>query len=231
MIVVELWLLCDLTRFKTTAQARRALRASKRACAGRVTLAWLLSVAVVIGPFVFLILGDRTRAWLLSLSPYAYILMVALPGALLGGCLLVLGFWLLRRPMRLSLRRQLNTQGIPTCLHCGYDMTGNTSDLCPECGTEFKEEHQSSELADTAINEAHRISTPRKPILPSRMQWFNLIVGMLLIVLAVHRLLFEALELFPSIVNVGLVPLGLLQIALFAVPRLRQRRVSRKRDH
>ena len=42
---------------------------------------------------------------------------------------------LLRSPIRRSLRRQLWNEGLPICIGCGYDLTGNVSGVCPECGT------------------------------------------------------------------------------------------------
>jgi len=33
------------------------------------------------------------------------------------------------------IRRELVGRGYPLCLHCGYDLTGNTSGVCSECGT------------------------------------------------------------------------------------------------
>ncbi|MGD2111002.1 MAG: hypothetical protein PVI86_16620 [Phycisphaerae bacterium] len=44
-------------------------------------------------------------------------------------------FCLLRRRFRRSLRRRLREQGVPICIPCGYDLTGNASGMCPECGT------------------------------------------------------------------------------------------------
>ncbi len=40
-----------------------------------------------------------------------------------------------RAAIRRHLRRYLNAKGLRTCLTCGYDLTGNTSSICPECGT------------------------------------------------------------------------------------------------
>jgi hypothetical protein len=31
-------------------------------------------------------------------------------------------------------RRQLRSRNYPTCVHCSYNLTGNVSGLCPECG-------------------------------------------------------------------------------------------------
>jgi len=42
--------------------------------------------------------------------------------------------WLVRRSIMKSLRRELNRRGWPTCIPCGYDLTGNESGVCPECG-------------------------------------------------------------------------------------------------
>lgn len=40
--------------------------------------------------------------------------------------------------VRAEIRRQLNALAIPTCVSCGYDMTGNASGVCPECGAAIK---------------------------------------------------------------------------------------------
>jgi hypothetical protein len=40
-----------------------------------------------------------------------------------------------------SLGRRLNRRSEPGhCLHCGYDLTGNVSGICPECGVAVPEE-------------------------------------------------------------------------------------------
>ncbi len=38
--------------------------------------------------------------------------------------------------LRYSLRCQLESQGIPCCFVCGYNLTGNVSGVCSECGKE-----------------------------------------------------------------------------------------------
>jgi hypothetical protein len=43
-------------------------------------------------------------------------------------------FPLLRRNVRRALRSQLVKHGIPICIPCGYDPTGNVSGRCSECG-------------------------------------------------------------------------------------------------
>ncbi len=53
--------------------------------------------------------------------------------------LFVIGFgiaiWFTRRDIRRRLRAQLAKKGIPVCIPCGYNLTGNESGVCPECAT------------------------------------------------------------------------------------------------
>ncbi len=46
-----------------------------------------------------------------------------------------IAIWFTRRDIRRLLRAQLAKKGIPVCIPCGYDLTGNVSGTCPECGT------------------------------------------------------------------------------------------------
>ena len=39
-----------------------------------------------------------------------------------------------RGHLRAYLEEAAKKERLPMCLHCGYDLTGNTSGLCPECG-------------------------------------------------------------------------------------------------
>lgn len=39
--------------------------------------------------------------------------------------------------MRRSFRQQLRDHGVPICIPCGYDLTGNVTGRCPECGHAF----------------------------------------------------------------------------------------------
>ena len=47
-------------------------------------------------------------------------------------------FWLFRKSIRRSIREQLTGMGIPCCVHCGYNLEGNVSGVCPECGCATK---------------------------------------------------------------------------------------------
>jgi hypothetical protein len=41
----------------------------------------------------------------------------------------------LAAPLPIALVRRLNRRASGSCLKCGYNLTGNTSGICPECGT------------------------------------------------------------------------------------------------
>jgi hypothetical protein len=47
---------------------------------------------------------------------------------------------LLRGRVRRALRTELVRAGVPICIPCGYDLTGNVSGKCPECGTPIESE-------------------------------------------------------------------------------------------
>ena len=42
--------------------------------------------------------------------------------------------WIVRRGVARNLREELNCLGFPTCVKCSYNLTGNLSGTCPECG-------------------------------------------------------------------------------------------------
>jgi hypothetical protein len=56
-----------------------------------------------------------------------------LPGVV-AALAVYLVIWLVRRRITRNLRQQLTERGLPTCMACGYDLTGNLSGVCPECG-------------------------------------------------------------------------------------------------
>src|SRR5437870_3128214 len=51
---------------------------------------------------------------------------------------LVPAFWYFHRAITHNLRVQLNQLGMPTCMHCGYDLRACTDDRCSECGLHFQ---------------------------------------------------------------------------------------------
>lgn len=50
---------------------------------------------------------------------------------------LLIASLLTRRRRAQELRKLLCEQGIPICIHCGYDLRGQTDPRCPECGRAF----------------------------------------------------------------------------------------------
>ena len=50
---------------------------------------------------------------------------------------LAVAVWSTRRGIRRRLRVQLVASGIPICIPRGYNLTGNVTGVCPECGTEI----------------------------------------------------------------------------------------------
>jgi len=54
----------------------------------------------------------------------------------------------------LAIRRKLNLPGPNQCPRCRYDLTGNTSGVCPECGREI------------AADQVHALKSARRVLLP-----------------------------------------------------------------
>ncbi len=44
-----------------------------------------------------------------------------------------------RQSIRRRLRRNLRSEGVYLCIPCGYDLTGNETGICPECGAYVEE--------------------------------------------------------------------------------------------
>ena len=64
--------------------------------------------------------------------------VVAIPYWLLAVVLASI-FGLARAPGRL---RRYRRRKLGLCLHCGYNLTGNVSGICPECGSEVPKDHR-----------------------------------------------------------------------------------------
>ncbi|GJM26853.1 MAG: hypothetical protein DHS20C16_32680 [Phycisphaerae bacterium] len=73
-------------------------------------------------------------SYLIVLGWFASLCLDILVGGIIGVLSIVLTMRIRHRSVRRSLRRQLIALSEPTCLACGYDLTGNESGRCPECG-------------------------------------------------------------------------------------------------
>jgi hypothetical protein len=127
----------ELERFEDDAKAAIAW---KRAIGEVPPASRIICVVLVFaGMSAVLVLGE---VWWSKAVPGSDILHrphAPLPGVVFFGMSpllagLILGC-LYRRSLRRSLRRQLNALSKPTCMKCGYNLTGNVSGICPECGT------------------------------------------------------------------------------------------------
>ncbi len=96
-----------------------------RASRYRPQLLALLAIAVfILSTWVMLELypTNFTRNTILVLFPF------------LSATGFLIGRRILQSRIRREVRRLMNELGHPTCLECAYDLTGNESDQCPECG-------------------------------------------------------------------------------------------------
>jgi hypothetical protein len=76
-------------------------------------------------------------AWLTfgtELGPLALPILISA-----AGFVFLAPFVVVRRRITRGIRIVLVQRGIPMCIPCGYDLTGNTSGICPECGSRIPE--------------------------------------------------------------------------------------------
>ncbi len=84
-------------------------------CMAAIRLANIFQVGIALVPIALI-------AWLLGI---VLAIRFAIP-------------FLARHYWRCLLRERLRAHGIAICITCGYDLTGNVSGRCPECGTEVR---------------------------------------------------------------------------------------------
>ena len=120
-----------LDRFDDWTTATKVLEEARKEEWSR--LRFLLPILLAVPVIVFVLsfvpgITDR------SLISTVLRLMLLLSVAFLFICALA---WLSRRSIQRSLWRKLAARGIPCCMHCGYNLTGNVSGVCPECGEQI----------------------------------------------------------------------------------------------
>ncbi len=128
MLSVKTILFPELTRFPTRVARKHAWRRAEYAIL-RQPLSWVLSIAILaaFGIIVFSLptLGIPLE-WRGRVRGIMLLLLVLSPAAIP---------FFFRRTIQRSLRRQLCDSGVPVCISCGYDLAGNTTGECPECGS------------------------------------------------------------------------------------------------
>ncbi len=129
-----LWVWPELRRLDSVSERKRALRHVELMFWGRGLLT--PSSVGLIGVGAFIVAGIILTLIVLRFASHR-LLVTASPFVLLG-CAIMVG-WLsfhlgYRGPGQRILRRYLRERGMPTCVKCGYDLTGNVSGRCPECG-------------------------------------------------------------------------------------------------
>ena len=121
----------ELDRFLTAKDARAAARAwSKEQFRSLSFWVGLIGYTVLVGLAVAGVLV-LIRHWILF--PRSW--FGGIVGGVTGGTGVAAMTWYWRHRYRRFLRARLNAAGIPICMKCGYDLTGNESGVCPECGT------------------------------------------------------------------------------------------------
>ncbi len=131
------WLYPELKLFPTEEALRHAARRATSILL-RIPTLWLGLAVVVILPILIPELIFRIH------RPGG-IAEGVLRGAIsfLGGG--VGGVWIVlscRRRVRAFLRQCLCENGVPMCIPCGYDLRGNTTGICPECGAPIRKDNE-----------------------------------------------------------------------------------------
>jgi len=109
------------------ARARKALFGQKRNLL--LYLVCLIAFAAIVGAGVGLL-----GVWVKSEFGFESSWWRHLAVGMMCGIYALAANLFFRRPIRRKLREQLKAAGIVVCLECGYNLSGNLSGRCPECG-------------------------------------------------------------------------------------------------
>jgi hypothetical protein len=112
-------------------------------------LAWLLVGGLIL--YAGRAMPVTTRMWRMLIEMH-FAIILAVNGLVAAGVWLAHQGWFRMRGHRILL------QNGRLCPRCAYDLAGNTSMVCPECGTPF-----SFELLDTTRKEFERLVQRRSP--------------------------------------------------------------------
>ena len=121
----------ELRRFRSRGEAQEVLGKFEEAF-GRFETQLLKRPKYWITLVASCVPGAIVMLW--SVQSASYLSSILGPMAIFAGPILGT-IWLSRQQWRRFLRQELNARGIPICMKCAYDLTGNESGVCPECGT------------------------------------------------------------------------------------------------
>jgi hypothetical protein len=130
----------ELQTLESGADRRQVIAEAQRRMRRALGVRDVVISVVFTGTFVALLFAMADLLWIpwLTARGVPRPLAVALPGAIGGAAGVLLTNRLYRRRFLRELRSCLRERGIPACLHCGYDLRGQTEPRCPECGWEFE---------------------------------------------------------------------------------------------
>ena len=123
------WFVCpELRRLETSAQRNRAVKHTKEAV---MKGKWF---PAQMAAFLVLALGGyKLMDW--AMAPGVVHMVVYTVGVTVAYILVFT--WIYGRRLPELVRRELNDQGIPVCIACGYDISAQEVSRCPECGRAF----------------------------------------------------------------------------------------------
>jgi len=120
-----------------------------QAASGKVHRRWQFWVYVVVAPSVVvvsLVLGVHMLRRALPWLPEFKTWMV---GVVAGVVLPLTYNFAFRRPLRTLIRKELLARRVPVCVKCGYDLRGQETSRCPECGVESPPDSVAQRLETT----------------------------------------------------------------------------------
>ena len=112
---------------------RKAVAAAcwKRVRREKHVVAWGVLFGGAVAPFVGFVLMPAIAPYL----PLPRAARAVALGVAFGVCCVLVLRAIVYKPMQQAIRRALHERGLPVCRPCGYNLTGNVSGVCPECGT------------------------------------------------------------------------------------------------
>ncbi len=123
----------ELERFENDRERKQILKQ----CSRKTMLNWK-RICVFVAAIALLVLAVTVlRVQIRGMINLPTWVSSGLIGGFVGGLIGGTFQWYLRNSMRKYLREQLIARGVPICLHCGYDLRGQTEPRCPECGKAF----------------------------------------------------------------------------------------------